>query len=836
MSRLEGVTAFLALVDRLGAEAGTGENWTAVEPPFERLRAALTPSSPQASVRDLVVLLRQALWYEWQRRGKGLPCPEFTVRHTAFAGADWGASSLRASPVPGGSRVSLETWSPEWLGGPHESVDARAASELPCRFGEGSGVPGDPFLFSVGRMTYRSAAQRSAARAALSTPPGGTLAIALATGEGKSLLFQLAQTIGFTSDGPRGGILGTTLVIVPTVALALDHEASSASLPGHRLPLAFRSGAESNALLVERIREGNQGLCFASPEAACGPLRGALLAAARAGNLHALVVDEAHLVDQWGTGFRTEFQELSGLRRELLAAAPANARLRTLLLSATLTVSSMATLEALFGDGDGLRSLATVNLRPEPDYWVAAPCSSAERERRVVEALAHVPRPAILYVTEVKHAEAWRRIVREAGYHRVRTLHGSTRAGEREDILKLWRSGALDIVIGTSAFGLGIDYQHARTILHACVPETLDRFYQEVGRAGRDGRASLSIAMPAHEDFGPAERLGEQKVITLERGLTRWRAMFQSAVPADGGMIAVDVDARPSASENDIDMGGDRNTDWNVRTLTLLARAGIIELVGRPPHAAEVGPARLTIGILDDGHLRADCWSRRVAPVRDAIAKASRRNFQLMRDYLDANQCPARILEQLYGAKNVLSSCSRCALCRADPTRRAGAPIPREPASPWPAQPLKPALAGLIGSGGHMLVTDDPDGRDHGWHRRFAEVLEVLARHGMTKLALVGETGIDEQLAFAQIKRRAFFVSRSTTPVATGLPPGPELVLIGRGAGLKQANLKARMPGDERILIVPTGIASPNKPDLALIEVFPGSQFSFVQFYRRLTA
>ena len=836
MRHLNGVSAFQALADLLGDADQRYCDWTAEEPAFERLRKALVVPSPAASVQDLVVLLRQALWYEKVRRGDSGAGPEPIVKHPAFADADWAVSSLRARPFQGGNRVSLEIWSPSWLGNPDESVEARAASELPCRFGEGSGAIGDPFLSTVERPSYRSPGQRAAARAALSTPPGGTLAVALATGEGKSLLFQIVQAVGFAGDPVRGGIAGTTLVIVPTVALALDHEASSMKIGGHRLPLAYRSGAESNVLLSDRIREGSQGLCFASPEAACGPLRAALLAAAEVGNLHALIIDEAHLVDQWGTGFRTEFQELSGLRRELLAAASTNSRLRTLLLSATLTESSLGTLEALFGDGGPIRSLSAVNLRPEPDYWIAKPCAIIEREKQVLDALAHVPRPAILYVTEVKHAEAWLRVVRQAGYRRVRMLHGSTSADAREEILKLWRDGALDLVIGTSAFGLGIDYQHARSILHACVPETLDRFYQEVGRAGRDGRASLSIAMPANDDFGPAQRLGEQRVVSVDRGMVRWTAMFESAETLGDGLIAVDVDVRPSASEDDIDMGGDRNTDWNVRTLTLMARAGIIELVGRQPYSKEAGLTRLTIRILDDGHVRLDCWSNRVAPVRKGIASASQRNFQLMQRFLRSVECPGQVFEALYGAEKVVPSCSRCSICRADPLRKIKQPTPFEPASPWSGRPLQPAVAALIGSGGRLLVPDDPDLRDSRWHRRFAELLDVLARQGIHKLALIGDTGIDEARAFEKIERRAFFVGRSETLLATSLPPGPELVVIGRCVRLSKANFKRRAPGDERIFILPPDFAAPDKPDLFLVDVFEGRQLSLAQLHGRLTA
>ena len=836
MTQLKGVAAYQALAQLVGEPEKASVVWSAAEPSIDRLRAALDGSSTPASIKDLVVMLRQVLWYEKGHRSNDDDWPELIVRHPDFIEADWVASSLQAVPLQGGCLVSLIPWSPTWLGSPPESVEAYAASEAHCRFGESSGVDGDPFLLNALRYTYRSIGQRAAARAALSTPPGGTLAIALATGEGKSLLFQLAQTVGFVGGHPRGAVPGTTIVIVPTVALAYDHEASSLDLPNHIKPLAFRSGAESNVLLADRIREGTQGLCFASPEAACGQLRSALLAAASSGTLNALIVDEAHLVDQWGTGFRTEFQELSGLRRELLNAAPANVRLRTLLLSATLTESSLGTLASLFGDGKDIPTLTAVNLRPEPDYWIAAPCSGEVREQHVLEALAHVPRPAVLYVTEVKHAEKWKSIVQEAGYLRVRMLHGGTSADEREKILDLWRDGALDLVIGTSAFGLGIDYQHARTILHACVPETLDRFYQEVGRAGRDGRASLSIAIPADSDFGPAQRLGEQKVISVERGLVRWAAMFDSAIKLGGDLFAVDIDVRPGLSENDIDMIGDRNTDWNVRTLTLMHRAGIIELVGRPSRDVADNFKRLSIRIVDDGHSRQDCWSKRIAPLRNTIAAASRRSFDLMCRFLDDVGCPARIFEAMYGADKVISSCSRCKLCRTDPDRRGIAKTHGEPRSPWLVHRLEPELATIIGGGGRLVISDDPDARDHDWHRLFADFLGILARKGLTKLAIIGEPHIDEERAFPQIKRRAFFVGRATSLLTTGLPPGPELVLVGRGVPLNRANLSPRAVGDERIFILPTGLASPDKPDLLIANIFDGPQLSLHEVYRRLTA
>jgi ATP-dependent DNA helicase RecQ len=348
--------------------------------------------------------------------------PTVFVAHERFAGFEaWERLSMRTTPAPGGQHVTALPWRPDWLPSSGEQgVDALAASEAVRREFNTANCEGDPFLVSVGRESYRSRGQRAAVRAALSTPASGTLAVALPTGEGKSMIFQLVQSIGFVGAGHVEG-RGVTLVIVPTVALAVNHEAEAVSVCGLSKPLAFQGGSDvENGIIAKRIAEGSQGLCFASPEAACGRLRDPLRRAAEAGQLRALVVDEAHLVDQWGTGFRTEFQELSGLRRELIAAAPLQQRMRTLLLSATLTESSLETLRALFGTDGDFESIAAVQLRPEPDYWIAPVASEQQRIDRVVEALYHAPRPAVLYVTEVAEAVAWH-------WHRATPLEAADR-------------------------------------------------------------------------------------------------------------------------------------------------------------------------------------------------------------------------------------------------------------------------------------------------------------------------------------------------------------------------------------------------------------------------
>lgn len=829
MREVEGAEAFDALRRLLADEPQ--EEWRAVgEPSIERLRVALGGTTPQASQLDLAVLLRQALRREDARRGYEVS-PRVIVRHPRLAEfAAWTQVGIAGEPITDGYRVSTNVWRPEWLRttGPR-GVDDVAASEVVRRSFGGQDCAGDPFLAAIGRVRYRSLGQRAAVRAALSTPPGATLVVALPTGEGKSMIFQLIHAVGFVGDAASAS-RGVTLVVVPTVALGVNHEEEALKVCGLARPLAYQGGASAtNAVLAERIAGGTQGLCFASPEAACGPLRSALRQAASAGLLRALVVDESHLVDQWGTGFRTEFQELSGLRQELLAAASSGKQPRTLLLSATLTTQSRETLRALFGIGGAFESISAVRLRPEPDYWVAE-ADEFGRHSRVMEALHHVPRPVVLYVTKVEHAEAWRKHLKEAGFNRVEMLHGKTSREARERVVASWREGTLDVVVGTSAFGLGIDYAHARSVVHACVPETLDRFYQEVGRGGRDGKASLSLVVPAPSDFPIAEQISQQKVITVDRGLERWKALFAGKRSMGGSRIAVRVDGSPGVTGDDIDMTGDWNADWNLRTLALMARAGLVKLLGAPLSLMAEPGDWLEIELLDDEHLRRETWKRRVEPVRAQGQAAGFRNFELMQRFIADTECPADLLAQLYGQDQAVRACTSCSRCRPfEPTRPPDLST-GEPKAPW-SLPTPPLLARLFDADNRLLVTyGEVSGKAAS--RRLGDTLERLGRMGLAKLILLGDApfDLDRVLRFAQTS--PFFVSQLPLPIHSRLPPGPEMVLVGRDQRLGEATYSPLL-GRTRLFLVPEKLRA--QSGHLLRDVFGGRVLTLDEFHARVS-
>lgn len=829
MADRDGHDAFVAL-NHLLDRTDSGADWRARSPAIERLRKALVDPDRQASGLDLAVLLRQAMSHEHVRRG-AMVSPAVRVSHPRFDGfAGWDAVGLRSTDTGEARLVTLQPWKPAWLSGTSDSVDAFAASETTRREFNSADCKGDPLLAAVGRTSYRSRGQRAAVRAALSTPAGGSLVVALPTGEGKSMIFQLVQTVGFVG-ADQAENRGVTLVIVPTVALGVNHEQEAVDVCGLSRPLAFQGGNDvQNNIIAERIADGTQGLCFASPEAACGRLRDPLRRAAEAGLLRALVIDEAHLVDQWGTGFRTEFQELSGLRRELLSAAAPGQALRTIMLSATLTDSSLETLRSLFGAESNFESLAAVQLRPEPDYWIAPSTNEASRTAQVLEALHHVPRPAVLYVTEVAAANAWYARLIDAGFRRVRKLHGKTGRAEREEIVGQWRDGTLDIVVGTSAFGLGIDYGHARSVIHACVPETLDRFYQEVGRGGRDGKAALSLIVPTDKDMGIAERINAQQVISIDRGYHRWSAMFARKTSLGNGRFAVRIDGRPGTDERDIDMFGDANTDWNLRTVALMARAGILRLLGTPYPRIEQEGDWLEIEIIDDHHLDLALWQSRVEPVRRVGWLAAKRNLDLMREYLRNDRCPAAILEDLYGANRVGRTCSRCSRCRSDDTCRLNSVAVGEPRGPW-TEDLHPLVANLLDRDLRLLVSYDPGDLARNASRRLGDTLQRLAQARLAKLITMGPQPFDMYRVLKFAEKCAFFVSDLSSLALSRLPRGPELVMVGEKQMLEPQNLAPRAD-NPRIFLAP--IDQPAPDGRRLKDVFGGRTLTLDEFNARV--
>jgi hypothetical protein len=506
---------------------------------------------------------------------------------------------------------------------------------------------------------------------------------------------------------------------------------------------------EVQAGIKVRIRDGSQRIVFTSPESLLGSLRLAVYDAARRGFLRFLAIDEAHIVEQWGDEFRSSFQELAGIRRDLRRQISDNyPAFSTLLLTATLTDTAFDTLETLFGDGQALTTISAAQLRPEPSYWAVRMSNEDERRTAVLEAIRHLPRPLMLYVTQPSEAENWTTILRAEGYGRLDIVTGHTPNVERGQIIERWREAKTDIIVATSAFGLGVDQADVRCVVHATVPENVDRFYQEVGRGGRDGHASGSLVLFTQDDVRRAKNMNRKKIIGITRGRERWSRMFEMQQDLGSGRIRVPIDARPNLTDG-IEMDNDMNRAWNIRTLTLMSRASVLSFDAEPPPAFPVDTPSLrtddqtqnvyslmfseherhrVVSLNSDGTLIGSLWEKNIEPLRRKIAAADARSHALMLELLEGNRCSAEIFQEAYGiaAKrgeihrrevSVAPACGGCRYCRSIARSPYASPLPTplpDYATKWN---LGPSLRMMCGHTGAVAVFYSRTPSDHEWAR-----------------------------------------------------------------------------------------------------------------------
>lgn len=616
---------------------------------------------------DLIPLIRQALLLN----GDGVRDPDLYVPLVATwpdanAWADAGFATRTTREL---LHITARLPRLAWLGAGSDLFDDAFHEKASRR---SDTVPMDPFAAKATRLdSFLSKGQREALRAMFHLPSGTTLIANLPTGSGKSLLGQAAALV----DGGNGKI---TLVIVPTVALAIDQASRMTALfnqldPGSEVgPLAYHGGisAEDKRKIRDALTNGSQRILFASPESVTGSLKRSVEAAARAGFIRYLVVDEAHLIVGWGDAFRPAFQLLPAVLKTLVNLNP-GPPIRTVLASATMTSSTVQVLQRLFGPVTYMA--AGLYLRAEPRYWFHDAVSEEIRTARILEAVANAPRPYILYVTKREDAVAWIRRLEQAGNRRVAVFHGGTQALERERILKAWSKNRLDGVVATSAFGLGVDKNDVRTVIHASLPESLDRYYQEVGRGGRDGNASVSLLVYRVDDIAVAASIATPTVISNEGGYDRWESMLQNAQvdPANALIYWVDLRGRPAH----IKQSSDANKGWNLRTLTLMARAGLIRLHAidgesnlidaETPIAAEHA-TRAAIEILSTEHHARSSFDIALAQAREDTYRAAAEGMRAMIDVASNRFDLADVLTKTYtltlpGANAMVqSACGGC--------------------------------------------------------------------------------------------------------------------------------------------------------------------------------
>jgi hypothetical protein len=455
----------------------------------------------------------------------------------------------------------------------------------------------------------------------------------------------------------------------------------------------------------------------------------------------------------------------------------------------------------------------------------------------------------------VEDAEAWYALLLEHGFRRVRAMTGRTSQRERETIIEQWAQRSIDVIVATSAFGLGVDQAEVRTVIHACVPETADRYYQEVGRGGRDGAACLSLMLYDEQDLDAGRGLAKRKIIGFEKGFPRWDRMFRHKRTIDDERMAVDLTISPGTDRRRIDMSGSQNEEWNARTITLMARAGLLQLDDLPPSSesttlsshGDTGQSAVSIvRVLDANHLDEDIWREKTEAARVATQQSYRRQITLMDRILTGRECIADVLKQAYeftaatGDRSkeiaVAPSCGGCPFCRAHglPPRERSA---RLSGYPWaPELRIGEQLRGFSAGGNVWALfgdayPDKPEAR-----QRLFRILKWLVSQGI-RLVVGPERFIDALLeAPGELIRMNVFAEHDGAGLQTiATPRVPQVLISPPGSRVdvpRAIGDRLGIPPDGRpvtVWLLPPGAVSKDKPQTPLWEWLGCRRHSFLQ-------
>lgn len=395
------------------------------------------------------------------------------------------------------------------------SGTASTMDEMPAPFvhASTSRTPRDVLARVFGHADFREH-QEGVVSAILA---GRDTLVVLPTGGGKSLCYQLPAVL----------LDGLTVVVTPLIALmrdqveGLDRRGIRATMLHHHLEPSEVTDR------LEAIAAGQYRLVYVSPERFRHP--GSLEAMARAG-VALLAIDEAHCLSTWGHDFRPDYQRL-GEVRERLGRPPVVA------VTATATPAVREDIRSVLDLRDPFEVVAGFD-RPELRWVVRSTPTREAKRAKLQEIVAKIRGAGIVYVATRKQADRVLQDLSATG-ERVACYHAGMPPADREASQASWMRGESRIIVATNAFGMGVDRAGVRFVIHHDLPASLEGYYQEAGRAGRDRGASYAVLLytPADRHLQAFMLSGSTPDLTLLWDLHAWLA-GQGEVPRDAAWMA----------------------------------------------------------------------------------------------------------------------------------------------------------------------------------------------------------------------------------------------------------------------------------------------------------
>lgn len=438
----------------------------------------------------------------------------------------------------------------------------------------------------------------------------------LPTGSGKSAIYQVPDVL---LDGP-------TLVVSPLIALQQDQIAGLADTAApEAVAINSQLRTSENEENWAAVRSHEADYIFVSPEQLANDEVVARLAETK---VSLVVVDEAHCVSAWGHDFRPDYLRLADAFGRIAPDAPI----------AALTATASVVVRREIGERLHLRDPLVVvgnfdrpNLRLEVEQFL----DDDDKRAAVLETVATLTAPGLLYTATRKDAERYAEALQERG-RRAAVYHAGLTPAQRQAVHDGFRNDtgddAFDVVVATSAFGMGIDKPNVRFVVHASIPDSLDSYYQQIGRAGRDGEDSQVKLFYRSEDLGLARfftthRPDPDLIEAVYKALDRRKPKKLKALRAE------------------LDERGRKVTN----AINLLEQAGAITADRKGFTAGGAKTKNAVAAALE---------------VVDARERIDRSRVEMMRGYAESRDCRRQFLLSYFG-QELPGPCGNCDRCSA---------------------------------------------------------------------------------------------------------------------------------------------------------------------------
>ncbi|MDQ1594429.1 MAG: ATP-dependent helicase RecQ [Arthrobacter pascens] len=449
------------------------------------------------------------------------------------------------------------------------------------------------------------------------------------TGYGKSAIYQVAalhlhrMAREDRNGGPgTGARRGPAVVVSPLIALQEDQLDGLLEDLGGESAVAINSGrsaAEVNGAW-EAAERGDAVFLFLAPEQLAKAETVERLAAL---DVSLFVVDEAHCVSSWGHDFRPDYLRLGEVRGQLGNPPVVG-------LTATASPPVRDEIQQRLRMKDPLVLVHGFD-RPNIRLEVFRHLEDKDKRRAVVEQVAEFKGPGLLYAATRKDTEAYAAELTERGL-RAEAYHAGRKQGERDSVQDRFLDDQLDVVVATTAFGMGIDKPNVRFVIHADIPESLDSYYQEIGRSGRDGEPAAAVLHYRPEDLG-------------------LRRFFGTHTPDEESLLAVLTALR--AAEGPLTqkaLAGE--TGLSPRRLT-----GLLNQL-EETRAVKTGKR----GIRLDSGAKLPKVVERAVELAEARQRVDRSRIEMMRGYAETDACRRQFLLGYFG-EDLPEPCGNCDTC-----------------------------------------------------------------------------------------------------------------------------------------------------------------------------